>query len=268
LSLRRDKPLIKINCSAIPSNLIESEFFGYEKGAFTGANASGKTGFFELAQKGTILLDEIGELPLEVQPKLLRVIQQKELTRIGATKPIELDVRIIAATNRNLFQMSTEGSFRMDLYYRLNLFPIEVPPLRHMIEDIPLLVNHFLSIYNIKYGKVACFSQDALCLLCEYRWPGNIRELENLVERIVIISKSNGEITLVEVSSLLGVSASCCDKSVNKLSLRDKIGVLEKRELINALADGKTIRGVAKTLGINASNVVRKMQKYGIKREQ
>lgn len=268
LSLRWDKPFIKVNCSAIPGNLIESELFGYEKGAFTGANIGGKIGYFELAQKGTILLDEIGELPLEVQPKLLRVIQQKELMRIGATKPVELDVRIIAATNRNLYQMASAGTFRMDLYYRLNLFPIEIPPLRQRTEDIPILVKHFLSIYNAKYGKAACLLPEALSLLCNYSWPGNIRELENIIERIVIISKGSNEFAKDELAILLGIPVLYGGDEMNLvLTLHEKVEALEKRELASALAEGKTIRETAKILGINASNVVRKMQKYGMQRD-
>ncbi|MBP2653589.1 MAG: norR 15 [Firmicutes bacterium] len=264
-STRCEKPFVKVNCSAIPSNLIEAELFGYEKGAFTGANTTGKMGYFELAQKGTILLDEIGELPLEVQPKLLRVIQQKELIRVGATKPVELDVRIIAATNRNLYQMALAGTFRMNLYYRLNLFPIDIPPLRARNEDIPVLVKHFFSIYNAKYTKAAWFLPDALSLLYNYSWPGNIRELENIIERMVIISKGTDAITKDELSPLMGIAA--VDSELNsRLTLAEKVEALEKREIISALAAGKTVRETAKILGINASNVVRKMQKYKITR--
>jgi len=266
-SMWSDKPFIKVNCSAIPRQLIESELFGYEKGAFTGASASGKVGFFELAQKGTILLDEIGELPLEVQPKLLRVIQQKELMRIGSSKSIELDVRIIAATNRNLLKMCSEGTFRMDLYYRLNIFPIEVPPLRQRTEDIPLLVTHFLSIYNAKYGKNTVLEQDALELLNNYPWPGNIRELQNIIERMVI-TQNNAVISKGQIALVLGLSDSNQYEYGTVSSLREKIEALEKCEMMKALADGRSTREAAKILGINASNVVRKIQKYGIKTQR
>lgn len=266
-SNRKDKPFIKVNCSAIPNNLIESELFGYEKGAFTGANSYGKIGFFEMAQNGTILLDEIGEFPLDVQPKLLRVIQQKELLKIGSTKPIQLNVRIIAATNRNLYEMSTEGTFRMDLYYRLNLFPIEAPSLRERIYDIPLLVEYFLKIFNSKYGKKTHIANNAIQLLCDYNWPGNIRELQNILERIVIISQSNEEVSFEMINSILGIIHSKNFETAKPKYLVDKIQELEKSELIKALSGGKSTREAAKILGIDSSNVVRKIQKYGIKRE-
>lgn len=189
-SLRKDSPYLKINCAALPENLIESELFGYEKGAFTGANKC-KAGLFEAADTGTLLLDEITELPLQLQAKLLRALQEKEITRIGGTKPIAVDVRIIAATNRNPKQAITEGTLREDLYYRLNVISITLPPLRERDEDVLLLSDFFLERYNQKYKRSLAFSPDALPILRIYQWPGNIRELENLMERLVITTRGD-----------------------------------------------------------------------------
>jgi PAS domain S-box-containing protein len=191
LSLRNDKPFIKINCAALPATLIESELFGYEKGAFTGAIGT-KQGRFELANGGTLLLDEVGEMPLELQPKLLRALQEGEFERLGGTKTIKVDVRLIASTNRDLGKAVEEGGFRSDLYYRLNVFPISIPPLRDRKDDIRLLVNHFVQKYNLKLGKhINKIPQNIINQLEKYDWPGNVRELENIVERAVIISPSN-----------------------------------------------------------------------------
>jgi transcriptional regulator with GAF, ATPase, and Fis domain len=190
LSNRRLKPFVKINCAAIPSSLIESELFGHEKGAFTGASEK-RAGKFEQAQGGTIFLDEIGEMPLEVQSKLLRVIQEKELERIGGRTTVKIDVRVIAATNRDLLKEVTAGNFRMDLYYRINVFPIILPPLRERKGDIPLLVNHFLQSYaGLSGNEVKKISPEAMLNLMNYSWPGNIRELQHLIERHILITKS------------------------------------------------------------------------------
>jgi len=263
-SKRSENPFIKVNCAAIPANLIESELFGYEKGAFTGANTSGKAGLFEIANSGTILLDEIGDMPIELQAKLLRVIQQKEVTRIGGIKPLTLDVRIIASTNCNLYKLASEGKFRMDLYYRLNLFPITIPPLRERKEDIKILVKHFLSIFNAKYDKYIRLEDEQYDLLTNYEWPGNIRELENIVERITIISNENNVISNDTIASILGIIN--LNKNIKKeMSLKEKVEALEKLELIKALEIGRNTRNAARILKINQSNVVRKAMKYGIK---
>jgi len=263
-SKRSENPFIKVNCAAIPANLIESELFGYEKGAFTGANTAGKAGLFEIANSGTILLDEIGDMPLELQSKLLRVIQQKEVTRIGGIKPIKLDVRIISSTNCNLYKLAAEGKFRMDLYYRLNLFPVTIPPLRERKEDIKILVKHFLSIFNNKYDKCIEFEDEQYDLLTNYKWPGNIRELENIVERITIISNESNVISNDTIASILGIIN--LDKNIKKdIGLKEKVEELEKLELIKALERGKSTRKAAEILKINQSNVVRKAIKYGIK---
>ncbi len=189
LSKRNDHPFIKINCAAIPETLIESELFGHVKGAFTGA-VSSKKGRFELADRGTIFLDEIGELPMALQPKLLRVLQDGEFEPVGGTNSVSVDVRIVAATNRNLEEEMEKGNFRSDLYYRLHVFPIHIPPLRERPDDIPLLVNHFMKKFNRLNGKnVETVSKKVMKSLTRYHWPGNIRELENTIERAVIISQ-------------------------------------------------------------------------------
>ncbi|MCW9079283.1 MAG: sigma 54-interacting transcriptional regulator [Gammaproteobacteria bacterium] len=189
LSPRHDRPLIKVNCGAITPTLIESELFGHEKGAYTGANKQ-RQGHFELADGGTIFLDEIGELPLDAQVKLLRVLQEHEISRLGSETAIKVDVRMIAATNRDLVEMVENGSFRMDLFYRLNVFPLTVPPLRERSEDIPLLVNKFLSDQARAQGKTfSRISEDGMRLLMAYHWPGNIRELQNVIERAAILAR-------------------------------------------------------------------------------
>lgn len=190
-SHRAKNSFIKVNCGAIPENLIESELFGYEGGAFTGANKNGKIGLFELANNGTLFLDEIGELPKDMQVKLLRALQEQEIMRVGGTKPVKIDVRIIAATNRNLEEMVKDGTFREDLYYRLTVFPISIPPLRMRKKDVLPLALSFLEKLNQKYQLKKYFTDLSMQLLHEYDWPGNIRELKNIVERAIIISPSD-----------------------------------------------------------------------------
>ena len=190
-SLRNKGPFIKINCGSIPESLLESELFGYETGAFTGAKREGKPGLVELAHKGTLLLDEIADLPLNLQVKLLQVIQERELTRIGGTKPIRIDIRIIASTNKDIRKMVKQGEFREDLYYRLNVIPITIPPLRERKEDIELLIDFFISHYNKKHNKSISLQEDVIEALLQYCWPGNVRELENLMERLVVTSEMN-----------------------------------------------------------------------------
>ena len=184
---RKMQAFVKINCGAISPNLIESEFFGYEKGAFTGASAGGKKGYFELANNGVIFLDEIGELPLEMQAKLLRAIQDGEFYRVGGTSPVKTNVRIISATNRDLERYVEEGRFRRDLYYRLNVVPIKIPALSERTEDIPALIYHFLSKYGEKFGLKRGIAESAVEYLQQQQWPGNIRELENTVQRLSLI---------------------------------------------------------------------------------
>ena len=189
LGNRRSKPFIAVNCGAIPENLLESELFGYVGGAFSGANKNGAPGKFELANEGIIFLDEIAELPLNLQVKLLRILQEKEVTPLGSSKPIHIDVQIIAATNQSLEKMVREGRFREDLYYRLNVVPIEIPSLRERTEEIPYLIYHFVGKYNTLYHRNINILPDAIDLLCIYDWPGNVRQLENTIERIVVTSK-------------------------------------------------------------------------------
>jgi formate hydrogenlyase transcriptional activator len=188
-SNRRHRPFIKLNCAAIPSGLLESELFGCERGAFTGAVAQ-RLGRFELAHKGTMFLDEVGDIPLELQPKLLRVLQEQEFERLGSSRTMQTDVRVIAATHRDLWRMVTEGKFREDLFYRLNVFPIDIPPLRQRVEDIPLLVRYFTTYYAHRLNKqIEVVSSETMDALSRYAWPGNIRELQNFVERAVILSR-------------------------------------------------------------------------------
>ena len=190
-SARSHKPFIRINCAAIPESLIEAELFGYEKGAFTGAVTS-KPGRFELAHEGTLFLDEIGDLPIEMQVKLLRALQESTIERVGGIKTIQLDTRLIAATNQNLQQAIIAGKFREDLYYRLNVVPVILPPLRDRKEDIPDLVEHFLNKYNVRLNRhVSAFSKEAIKILQSYSWPGNIRELENIVERTILFAEKS-----------------------------------------------------------------------------
>lgn len=183
---RAKKPFIKVNCTSIPATLIESELFGYEKGAFSGASSQGKKGLFEAANGGTLLLDEIGDMPLELQAKLLRVLQSNEVTRVGGTKPIQLDIRLITSTNSNLKEKIKEGTFRSDLYYRLHIIPIHIPPLRERVEDIPALCDYYTRRFSEKYSRSISLSEENIELLQRYPWPGNIRELRNIMEYLVV----------------------------------------------------------------------------------
>lgn len=271
-SNRRMQPFVKINCAAISDNLIESEFFGYEKGSFTGANATGKKGYFELADNGIIFLDEIGELPPDLQAKLLRVIQDGEFYRVGGTEPIKTNVRIISATNRDLEKLIEEKKFRRDLYYRLNVFPIRVPDLNERRAEIPALVEYFMGKYTEKFGMKRSIAEDALAYLKECSWPGNIRELENVVQRLLISCK--GEvITVLDVMKEL--HADLFDKiSVNydepafedaeKINLDDMVDNFEKNIIQYACEKHGSTRKAAKAIGISQTQLVRKKNKYNI----
>lgn len=261
-SKREKKPLVKVNCAALPANLIESELFGHEKGAFTGA-ISQKIGRFELADKGTIFLDEIGELPLELQAKLLRVLQEGDLERLGSTKTINVDVRVIAATNRDLQKEVDKGTFRADLYYRLNVFPINLPALRDRKEDIPLLVEYFVSKYAPKLGKnITTIPKKQLQKLEAYPWPGNIRELENIVERSVIISSGNK----LEVGDWLNINAAPAigGEKMNTLEENEKHHILKALKLTSWRVSGE--KGAAKLLDINDRTLQSRIKKLGIRR--
>ncbi|MGB3366935.1 MAG: sigma 54-interacting transcriptional regulator [Acidaminobacteraceae bacterium] len=256
-SSRSKKKLIKVNCGAIPSSLIESELFGYEKGAFTGANQGGKIGIFEEANGGTLLLDEIGELPYNMQAKLLRILQEQEIQRVGGVETIKIDVRIIAATNKNLKLLAEKGEFRMDLYYRLSIIPIQIPPLRDRKEDIIPLTNEFLYSLYERYGNKKCLSKNAYEVLYNYKWPGNIRELKNLIERVyVMVSEERIE---ADDIPLIKESLEEYDKS---FLLKDAVAKLEYRMIEEAYDEFGNVREAARHLGIDASTFVRKRQKY------
>lgn len=265
-SKRRDKPFIKVNCAAIPNELLESELFGYEGGAFTDAKKAGKIGLFELANEGTILLDEIGEMSLNLQSKLLRVLQTKEIVRLGGSKSIKLDIRVIASTNRDLQEEIKLGKFRYDLYYRLNVVPIEIKPLRERKEEIHSLTYIFLQKYNKKYNKNVEIENDALDLLEIYKWPGNIRELENLIERMVVINK-DGLIKYNSLASALDmdhvkISRDYADK--NNLSLKDSVQKLEKSIIINAIKEYGSVNKAAAKLGISQPALWKKCKTLNI----
>lgn len=260
-SSRKDKPYIKINCAAIPESLIESELFGYEQGAFTGAQNKGKVGMFEAANGGTILLDEIGEMPIALQSKLLRVLQERELTRIGGTKSIKLDIRIIAATNQNLEEIVKKKLFRQDLYYRLNVIPIIIPPLRNRKEDIVLLAHSFLEKYNIKYDKNLVLDNRIVGLLEHYNWPGNVRELENVIERLVVISNEN-DLELDNLSDVLLQQESAIDINYENMTLKEAVEKFEKAIIKRALDMYGSTYKAAENLGMNQSSIYRKAKYY------
>ncbi len=266
LSPRAKGPFIKINCAALPETLLESELFGHEKGAFTGASA-GKKGKFELAEHGTILLDEIGDMPLHLQPKLLRAVEQKQVERIGGSKPITYDVKIIAATNQDLAGLIQEKKFREDLYYRLNVATIHIPPLRERKEDLPLLVDHFVRGINLKTGTdIATVSSDAMEALFRHDWPGNVRQLRNILERASIFCKSNVMTTRdIELALQRGPIQLPDSEPSPTLSLREQLQEMEKSLILNALqrANGVQIEA-AKLLGISPKNLWNKIQKHHI----
>lgn len=266
-SPRRQNPFIKVNCAALPEQLLEAELFGYEEGAFTGARKGGKPGKFELANGGTIFLDEIGEMPLSMQVKLLRVLQERELERLGGTKIIKLDIRVIAATNRDLDKMIEQGQFRQDLYYRLNIFTLSIPPLRERVEDIPLLCETLLEKIN---GRVEHWvkgtTPEALQLLMQYDWPGNVRELENVIERSINLMDDESLITPEHLPPILKKAKKV--KLVNEADAQGLAGIkddAEKQAIMDALAaaDGNKSKA-ARILGIHRSGFYQKMQKYNL----
>jgi len=263
LSGRRSRPFVKLNCAAIPTGLLESELFGHERGAFTGAIAS-KVGRFDLADGGTLFLDEIGDIPLEVQPKLLRVLQDQEFERVGGTRSIRVNVRIVAATHRDLAHMVTEQKFRNDLYYRLHVFPVLLPPLRERREDIPLLVQHFIVKRSAKLGKrVDSISSETMSALMDYDWPGNVRELENLLERAIILSDSELRIPNSELNRRPGQETYTLSGSLLEQSERDHIVRAVKQS--GWVIGGP--QGAAVRLGVKRTTLQYKMQKYGIARQ-
>ena len=263
-SARRDKPFIKVNCAAIPAELLESELFGYEEGAFTGARRSGKAGMFELADTGMILLDEIGDMPLTLQTKLLRVLQQRELIRVGGSRPVKLDLRVVAATNKNLREEVRQGRFREDLYYRLNVVPIELKPLRERQTDIPLLAERFCRDFCKKYGRDMRITPDGLQLLTEYPWPGNIRELENLIERLIVTNGEGGAVTRGHVLAALSSSGSFHGSSAAAGTLTQQVSAYEREIGLQAVKREGSIRRAAKALGVDHSTLVKKLRQYGL----
>ncbi len=256
---RKDKPLIKVNCAALPETLIESELFGHEKGAFTGA-IKRKPGRFELANNGTIFLDEIGDMPLSTQTKLLRVIQEKTIERIGGTETLHVNVRIITATNRNLEEEVKAGRFREDLYYRLNVIPITIPPLRERREDIPALIDFALGKCRNRSAKPVRFSKDAMAALLQYDYPGNVRELENIVERVTTLAASE----IIEKDDLPAVVFTNAERS-GPVSLAEVSAAAEKEHIMRmvALAQGNKTKA-AELLGISRKNLWEKMNAYGL----
>lgn len=263
-SARKDKAFVTINCAALPLNLIESELFGHEKGSFTGANQK-RIGKFEQANGGTVFLDEIGELPLEAQVKLLRVLQEKEIERIGSENAIKIDVRIIAATNRNLEKEVAERRFRLDLYYRLNVFPIELPALRERKEDIEVLAHYFLKKFSNNVGKkMNGISENALHKLRTYHWPGNVRELEHLIERSVLLT-SGHEITDISLPNAIQTNevVNTMSGAINKMEEVERDHILKALKTSNGKVAG--VGGAAEILGMPAQTLYAKIKKLGIK---
>ncbi len=261
LSSRCGRPFIKLNCAAIPFDLLESELFGHEKGAFTGAIAQ-KIGRFELADKGTLFLDEVGDIPLQLQPKLLRVLQEQEFERLGSGRTHQVDVRLVAATHRNLVEMVKRNEFRSDLYYRLNVFPVALPPLRARREDIPALVEHFVEIYARRMGKqIEHIPPGTMSALISYQWPGNIRELQNFLERSVILTSGNA--LNPPLNSLVGAAEA---GSLGPITLEDaeRDHIRKTLEQTHWVVSGPN--GAAARLGIKRSTLYFRMQKLGISR--
>jgi transcriptional regulator with GAF, ATPase, and Fis domain len=259
LSSRCGRAFVRLNCAAIPLDLLESELFGHEKGAFTGAIAQ-KIGRFELADKGTLFLDEVGDIPPALQPKLLRVLQEQEFERLGSTRTHQVDVRLVAATNRNLMEMAKRGEFRNDLYYRLNVFPVLLPPLRERREDIPALVKHFVEVFGGRMSRqIEHIPPTTMSALTSYHWPGNIRELQNLIERAVILSDDG-----VLPNPLLTTETRVSSPAAT--TLRDSECILIQRtlEAVGWVIGGP--KGAAARLGLKRTTLINKMQKLGISR--
>ena len=261
ISSRSNRAFVKLNCAAIPSGLLESELFGHEKGAFTGAVAQ-KIGRFELANGGTLFLDEVGDIPLELQPKLLRVLQEQEFERLGSTRTIRVDVRLVAATNRNLAQLTAEKQFREDLYFRLNVFPIRVPPLRERAEDIPLLVRHYVCKYAQRMNKqIETIPEPAMAQLCHYSWPGNVRELQNFIERAVILTP--GRVLQVQTHELPEPITS---------TTATRLETVLREHILRVLREARGViggrRGAALRLGVKRTTLMSKLRKLGISREE
>jgi formate hydrogenlyase transcriptional activator len=261
LSSRCGRSFVRLNCAAIPLDLLESEIFGHEKGAFTGAIAQ-KVGRFELADKGTLFLDEVGDIPTVLQPKLLRVLQEQEFERLGSTRTHQVDVRLVAATNRDLLEMVKRGEFRSDLYYRLNVFPILLPPLRARREDIPALVAHFVEMFGRRMGRqIEHIPADTMFALSSYHWPGNIRELQNLIERAVILSNDG---VLPNPLPTAGTQGVIISPTVTTLKDSERTLILHTLEGVGWVIGGP--KGAAAKLGLKRTTLIHKMQKLGVSR--
>ena len=277
LSPRQDRTFVKVNCAAIPAGLLESELFGHERGAFTGA-ISQKVGRFELADKGSIFLDEVGDIPLELQPKLLRVLQEQEFERLGSNRTQSVDVRVVAATNADLGRLVADKSFRSDLFYRLNVFPIQIPALRERREDIPLLVRYFVQKFSQRFNKTVLYvPADAMDALTNYAWPGNVRELENLLERAVLLSPGKElRVPLAELKSTLSAAngespaAEFTDTPVTSATQVATLEEAERQHILRALRQTHWRvagpRGAATLLGIKRTTLQARMRKLGIRR--
>lgn len=268
-SNRINQPFVKINCGAIPESLLESELFGYEKGTFTGANKEGKDGLFLAANNGTILLDEITEMSMSLQVKLLRVLQEREIRRVGSVKPIKINVRVISSTNKNIKSLIQQEKFRGDLYYRLNVFPIEIPPLRERKEDIPILTKYFIDSFNKKYKTNKKMNLEAIQDLLKYPWEGNVRELQHYIERILIMS-NNDTIGENEVKSTLLINDTSGESSpyhfeiFDDINLYDTLNSIEREILSYALSKYKSTVEMAKVLNVSQSTISKKLNKFGI----
>jgi len=271
-SPRAEKPFIPVNCAAIPSELLEAELFGHEKGAFTGAHTQ-RPGRFELANEGTIFLDEIGDMPLHLQVKILRVLQERSFERLGGTRPVQVDVRVIAATNKDLENEVKEGRFREDLFWRLNVVPVVIPPLRERKEDIPILCEHFIDKLSHKFGYSLKIKPEVMEILLNYHWPGNVRELENLIERLYVLN--DGKVVNVEdIPERIRLGESLLPKAVfddlnpfsSGIDLNEVLKEYEKKLILHALNLHGWIKSrAAKYLNINRTTLIEKMKRLGIK---
>ncbi|RWS44983.1 PAS domain-containing protein [Bacillus mycoides] len=270
LSERNSQPFVHLNCAAIPDSLLESELFGYHKGAFTGANSKGKIGLVKTTEKGTLFLDEISELPLHLQPKLLQLLQDKTYMPIGGSQLVKADIRIIAATNRKIEEMVKEGKFRADLYYRLHVLPVNIPPLRERHEDIFPLLHFYLQKYNQIFNQTRTFSQQTIGVLQRYQWPGNIRELENTVEQLVIMAKKDNISThdLPERFHSVSMEKEALQSLKKGNNLSEIIESMEKTIIEQAIKENKTTRKTAKVLGITQTSLIRRLKKYNIRNEK
>lgn len=263
ISSRNQKPFVNINCGAIPENLLESELFGYEAGAFSGASKKGKRGLFEIAGEGTIFLDEIGDMPMNLQVKLLHVLDGNKIFRVGSEKAIDVKARIIAATNRNLENLIEEGKFREDLYYRLNVVPMYIPALRNRREDIPALIKNFVENYNLENGSSKIITEEAYNLLINHDYPGNIRQLQNIIERLIITTLGD-VIDAPQIKEIIDVPDKLCFNCDEIIPIKQAVEEFEKRILIAAFKKYKTTRKVAEALEIDQSTVVKKAQRLQI----